>query len=185
MTAESEDSIPIWMLDTSTFLHACYIDRVALLLHVRSPLCVAEFVLRWELGQRGHGETAAWTEEWMREDRIRTRQLSLEDLDRIASLNAPQRISLGEIASVVLAERERGGVLCDDRRARRWLESRVTVIRWEDVEDFLLYAAEHGYLGELDLADSQRILVKHSYRCRVDLQIEHLQRQCNRSRENK
>lgn len=183
MSGTAEQSIPLWMLDSSTFIHTCFIDRVALLLQLRSPLCVAEFVMRWELTQVDHGETRAWADEWIREGRIRIRQLSLDDLDRIVTLKAPQRISLGEIASGVIAERERGGMLCDDRRARQWLARQLAVTKWEDIEDFLLHAAERGFLGEMDLWDCQRILEKNHYQCKGDLRLEHVERLCNRNRQ--
>ena len=50
------------------------------------------------------------------------------------------QIGIGEIACAIIAERQSGGVLCDDRKARRWLADRVAVLKWESIEDILLDA---------------------------------------------
>jgi hypothetical protein len=80
----------------------------------------------------------------------------------------------------VIAERENGGVLCDDRRARQWLESRVHPAVWELIEEFLLDAAEKGHVGEGELWECEIILQRNQYQCRYDLRLEHLQRMLNR-----
>jgi hypothetical protein len=180
MTARHGVAINLWMLDSSTFLHACIIDRLPLMALIRKTLECPEYVLRWELGRNAHPETQRLAEEALRQGKICVRQLSLEDLDRIATINAPRRIGLGELACAIVAEREHAGVLCDDRNARRWLSTRVTTVAWETIEDVLLAAAEGGFIGELDLQGFQTTLQRNRYHCAYDLQIEFLSRKFNR-----
>ena len=112
---------------------------------------------------------------------IGVESLTLSDLDRIADLSAPRRIGIGEIACTIIAERQAGGVLCDDWKARKWLEQRTTPHSWESIDDVLLDAAAIGHIGEFDLVDFQQRLEANRYRCRfADLRLEHLQRQLAR-----
>jgi hypothetical protein len=180
MNTRHEALIALWLLDSSTFIHACIIDRLSLLALIRTPLECPEYVLRWELGQNAHLETRRCAEEALRQGKVRMRRLSLDDLDRIAAVNAPRRIALGELACAIIAEREKAGVLCDDRNARRWLSTRVTTVAWETIDDVLLAAAEGGYIGELDLQGYQTTLERNGYRCAYDLQMEFLSRRFNR-----
>jgi hypothetical protein len=180
MNPRPDPPITLWLLDSSTFIHACIIDRLSLLASLRTPLDCPEYVLRWELGQNGHVETRRLAEEALRQGKVRMRRLSLDDLDRIASINAPRRIGLGELACAIVAEREEAGVLCDDRNARRWLARRVITVAWETIDDVLLVAAEGGYIGELDLQGYQTTLERNGYHCACDLQMEFLSRRFNR-----
>jgi predicted nucleic acid-binding protein len=169
MSMPSAGHIPLWLVDTSTFIHACIIERVALMTLLRNPLVWPEYVLRWELGQKARPETRRWVEESLKQRKIGVRRLSLDDLDRIAQLNAPRRVGLGEMACAVVAEREKAGVLCDDRNAQRWLLARLRPVSWEAIEDVLLLAAEAGYISELDLQGDQTTLARNAYKCRCDL----------------
>ncbi len=180
MNTRRDVLIKLWMLDSSTFIHACIIDRLPLVAMIRTPLECPEYVLRWELGQHARPETRRAAEEALRQGKLRMRRLSLEDLDRIATINAPRRIGLGELACAIVAEREKAGVLCDDRSARRWLSTRVNTFAWETIEDVLLAAAELGFIGELDLQGYQTILHRNGYGCVYDLQMEFLSRRLNR-----
>src|SRR5260370_11336260 len=163
------NGLPFWMLDSSTFINCCIIARLPLFLILRSPLCFSEYVFRVELGINAHDSTRSEAAQWVARQRIGIKTLSLADLDRINRLGAPRRIGLGEIASAILAEREAGGVLCDDWRGRRWLEPRVTVRRWESIEDVLLEAARFGHVSEFDLDDFQNTLEQERYSCRYNL----------------
>lgn len=173
-------SVAIWILDSSTFIHACYIARVQLLIMLRSPLCFPEYVFRVELGINAHPETRREAESWVQKKKIGIRQLSLSDLERISQLAAPRRIGMGEIACAIIAEREGGGVLCDDHKGRNWLQSRLGSTYWQSVEDFLLNAAELGYVSEFDLQTCQETLESNRYICTYDLRLEHLRRAANR-----
>jgi len=168
------------MLDSSTFINACYIARIQLLILLRSPIFFPEYVFRVELGVNAHPTTRREAESWVQKKKIGIRQLSLSDLDRISELAAPRRIGLGEIACAIVAEREGGGVLCDDHKGRNWLQSRLATTCWQSVEDFLLHAAELGYVSEFDLQACQETLESNRYLCRYDLRLEHLRRAANR-----
>lgn len=167
----------LWMLDSSTFIHALIVDRVALIVLLRSEVRFPEYVFRCELGSNAHDVTRSAAEGCVRRNQIGVATLTLADLDRIASLAAPRRIGLGEIACAVVAEREEGGVLCDDRRANRWLLERTRPKEWHSIDDVLLDAAANGHIGEHDLVDFQSKLKQNQYDCRCNLQLEHLQRQ--------
>ena len=165
-----------WMLDSSTFIHALIIDRVMLMASLRSPVSFPEFVLRFELGSNARKTTRDAAGEAVRRNQIGVQQLTLTDLDRLSQLSAPRKIALGELACAIIAERTAGGVLCDDWRARAWIEPHVGCTRWDSIEDILLDAAARGHIGEHDLVDSQEVLERNCYRCRRDLRMEHLQR---------
>ena len=169
----------VWMLDSSTFINACIIARVPLFVLLRSPLCFSEYVFRFELGINAHETTRRQAARCVERRQIGIRHLSLSDLDRINELGAPRRIGLGEIACAIIAEREHGGVLCDDWHGRGWLEPRVSWVCWESIEDLLLAAAQSGHVSEFDLDDFQHTLELERYKCRFDLRFEHLRRLAN------
>jgi len=171
--------VPLWLLDSSTFINCCVISRVPLFVLLRSPLFFSEYVFRVELGINAHHSTRTAAAEWVSRGKIGISNLALADLDRISQLGTPRRIGLGEIASAILAEREGGGVLCDDWKGRRWLQTRVTLSRWESIEDVLLDAAQSGHVSEFDLDTFQQDLEKARYTCRMNLRIEHLRRNAN------
>lgn len=170
----------LWTLDSSTFIHALIVERVALVILLRSPLYFPEYVFRFELGANAHERTRTEAASFVSRNQIGVVNLTLADLDRIASLGALRRIGLGEVACAVIAERRTGGVLCDDWRARGWLEQHTTPQRWDSIDGVLLEAAAKGQIGELDLVDFQRVLEENRYHCRCDLRLEHLQRQVTR-----
>jgi predicted nucleic acid-binding protein len=172
--------VSIWMLDSSTFINTGHIAQVQLLILLRSPLFFPEYVFRVELGANAHQTTRREAQSWVQKKKIGIRQLLLSDLDRISQLAAPRRIGLGEIACAILAEREDGGVLCDDHKGRNWLQSRLSLGCWQSVEDFLLHAAELRYVSEFDLQAFQDTLASNRYQCRYDLRLEHLRRAVNR-----
>ena len=121
MTKDSA-SAALWMLDSSTFINALIIDRVTLLLSLRSPAFFPEYVFRFELGANARDETREGATQAVDRRQVGVQKLTLADLDRIAALGAPRRVGLGELACAVIAQRTGGGVLCDDWRARRWIE---------------------------------------------------------------
>ncbi|QDT32005.1 hypothetical protein [Thalassoglobus polymorphus] len=173
MSAASDKSV--WMLDSSTFIHVVMIDRLQLLSNLRTPLCFPEYVYRFELGVNAKLRTRQNAKECVRCEQVTVQQLTLEDLERIAELEAPRRIGLGEIACAIIAERNQGGVLCDDRRAKNWLCDRISgSVVWEDTEDFLLNAADLWHISEFDLEEFQSTLRDNLYVCRIDLRQEHL-----------
>jgi hypothetical protein len=172
--------VPLWLLDSSTFIHCCVISRVPLFVLLRSPLFFSEYVFRVELGVNAHDSTRSAAAHWVSRGKIGISSLSLTDLDRINQLGTPRRIGLGEIASAILAERDGGGVLCDDWKGRRWLQTRVTLSCWESVEDVLLDAARSGHVSEFDLDAFQKGLQEARYTCRFNLRLEHLRRIANR-----
>lgn len=175
MAEQQTTAIP-WILDSSTFIHAMIVDRVALVTLLRAPLSFPEYVFRIELGADAKDTTRDAAEDHVKRKRIGVEALTLADLDKIASLGAPRKIGLGELACVVIAERLAGGVLCDDWRAKAWLDDQMAP-RWDSIEGVLLDAAGQGYMGELELFDAQRTLARHRYECREDLRLVHLQRQ--------
>ena len=176
------NAVPVWVVDSSTFIHCCIISRIPLFLVLRSPLYFSEYVFRVELGINAHESTRIEASRWVSRQKIGIKMLSLADLDRINRLGAPRRIGLGEIACAIIAEREAGGVLCDDWRGRGWLEPRVAVNRWESIEDVLLEAARLGHVSEFDLDGFQTTLEEERYMCRYNLRIEHLRQAASNRR---
>ena len=177
----SQPELPLtpWMLDSSTFIHATIVDRVPLIVLLRSPLFFPEFAFRFELGANAKETTRDQAAAQVKRKRIGVQTLTLADLDRIVSFGAPRKIGLGELACAVIADRMTGGVLCDDWHAKAWLDQRISTSLWDSIETILLDAAAKNYIGELDLADAQRMLERNRYTCRYDLQIEHVKRQMN------
>jgi hypothetical protein len=165
-----------WLLDTSTFIHVVTINRLPLLLLLRSPLYFPEYVFRVELFR---DDTKAAAVECLNRNRINIATLTVDDLDRIASLSAPRKIGLGEMACAIIAERTGGGVLCDDHKALRWLKAHVTPVCWHGVEEVLQDAARAGYIGEHDLAELEQVLRTHKYHCHCDLRLTYLQFRLN------
>lgn len=175
----TDATAPLWFVDSSTFINGCHLSRVSLFLLLRSPLYFSEYVFRVELSGNADSSTSNAAAQWVSRHKIGIRNLSLTDLDRITQLGAPRRIGLGEISSAILAEREGGGVLCDDWKGRRWLVPRLTLNWWESIEDVLLDAARLGHVSEFDLDDFQQTLQRTRYVCRFNLRIEHLRRITN------
>ena len=167
-------TVSLWMLDSSAFIHALIVGRVPLLISLRSPAYFPEYVFRVELGSNAKEETREEAAGSVRRNQIGVKQLTLGDLDRIAALEAPRKIGLGELACAVIAERLAGGVLCDDWRARRWIAIRMPSVTWDSIEGLLLDAAQQDQIGELDLVDFQEELERNCYHCRVDLRMEYL-----------
>jgi hypothetical protein len=172
-----------WLLDSSTFINFLVIDGIRLLLRLRSPLFLPEYVYRVELGLNAREATRRGVEECIRSGKIGLQQLSVADLDRLASLAVPRQVGLGEIACALIAERASGGVLCDDWRARSWLERYTRPACWNSTEDVLLEAAGVYEISEYDLMSLQLKLEQGRYRCRIDLRLEFLQRQATRGEE--
>ncbi|WP_092047938.1 hypothetical protein [Planctomicrobium piriforme] len=168
------------MLDTSTFIHVVMIGRISLLCSLRKQLYFPEYVYRYELGVEAKEKTRYEAEKCVNENRIAIQQLTLSDLEKIAQLNPPRRIGLGEIACVMLAIRHAGGVLCDDRRAKNWLVPRLGEILWESIEEFLLSAAEDWHISEYQLDEFDQILLNNRYTCSFRLREEHLVRMHNK-----
>jgi hypothetical protein len=153
--AQPEPSATSWLLDSSTFIHATIVDRVALISSLRSPLFFPEYVFRFELGANAKETTRDEAAAQVTRKRIGLQALTLTDLDKIASLSAPRKIGLGELACAVIAERLAGGVLCDDWHAKAWLDKRISPPQWESIETILLDAAAKNYIGELDLGPAE------------------------------
>jgi hypothetical protein len=168
------------MLDSSTFINFVVIRRLALLVQLRSPLQFPEYVFRVELGVNARDHTRREAEAIVARAAVRLQRLTVEDLDRMASLEAPRRIGLGEVACAIIAERLGAGVLCDDWKARRWLSERIAVETWEATEDVLLDAAFRLEINEYDLVTFQQSLAVGRYHCRFDLRLEFLQRRLSR-----
>lgn len=169
-------AVSLWMLDSSTFINFSVIDRIALFVLLRSPLYFSEYVYRFELGIKAHESTRSAARQSVARKQIGVRSLSLSDLERISQLGAPRRIGLGEIACAIIAERETGGVLCDDWKGKRWLTQRMVLNSWESTEDVLLEAARLGHISEFDLDGFQARLEEERYVCRFNLRLEHLRR---------
>lgn len=174
-----------WLLDSSTFINAAVVDRLPLMLLLRSPIFFPEYVFRFELGTNARQATRQEAVANVTRKRIGVQNLTLADLDTIAAFNAPRRIGLGELACAVIANRLGGGVLCDDWRAKAWLNDRMATPDWDSIESVLLEAAARNFIGETDLAQAQRTLEENRYKCRYDLQIEHVRRNINACQQNK
>jgi predicted nucleic acid-binding protein len=173
-------TIHSWTLDNSTFINARLIRRVWLLPLLRKEVSFPEYVFKVELGSGAHPDTRIEAARCVEKGDIGVRRLTLEDLDRIAGLSMPRRIGLGEVACALIAEREDGGVLCDDRKARNWILERVSPKAWEAIEDLLIAGAEASHLSEYDLQDCQETLRLNKYQCSCDLRHEYLRRLANR-----
>jgi hypothetical protein len=172
--------ISLWMLDSSTFIHCLFIDRIPLLIDLRKPIFFPEYVLRYELGINARPQTRDEAKKWTGTGKIGVKNLTLADLERIAASSAPRKIGLGELACALVAEREIGGILCDDRQAQKWILANIPVHNWECIEDFLLEAAADYHLNEHDLRKHQDVLTANRYTCRFpDLQLEFLYRRAN------
>jgi hypothetical protein len=169
-----------WILDSSTFINFLAIRRTMLLVQLRSPLQFPEYVFRVELGLNAREETRGEAEAAVRAGAVGIQRLSIDDLDRMARLEAPRRIGLGEIACAIIAERLHAGVLCDDWKARRWLSERIAVPGWEATEEILLEAAFQLVVSEYDLVSLEASLATGRYQCRFDLRLEFLRRRLTR-----
>lgn len=178
MTQPELKTALLWVLDSSTFIHARIVDRVSLLSALRSPIFFPEYVFRFELGSGAHNDTREAAAKCVQRKQIGVKQLTLADIDRIAQMR--RKVGLGEIACAIIAEREDGGVLMDDRKALPWLKTNTRVGFWESIEDFLLDAAMQLHLSEFDLKEFDHTLRTNRYQCRFDdLQIEFLRRRAN------
>jgi hypothetical protein len=168
------------MLDSSTFIHSCIAGQTRLLIKLRSPLAFPEYVFRVELGSTAHDDTRQAAQQCVSNNQISIKSLSLEELALLASLNAPRRAGIGELACVLIAHRERGVVLCDDEKCKSWIRANLNPVVWECIEEVLLEAAEKYHLSEFDLAEIQKTLASQRYLCRYDLRTEHLRRELSR-----
>lgn len=165
----------VWVLDSSVFIHFLIIERFHVLVRCRAPLHIPEYVYRIELtGLRCQESTRTRARTAVSAGHLAVQHLSIEDLTRIASLGPSRKAAIGEIACAILAERHEGGVLIDDRRARRWLEVRVNVATWESTEDVLVDAAHRLEVTESELELFQKALACGNYQCRFDLKNEYL-----------
>lgn len=169
------------MLDSSTFINACRIDQVRLLVLLKSPLCFPEYVFKVELGSGARAVTREAAMQCVAAGQVSLRSLSLADLERIAQLKAPRRIGLGEIACAIIANRDNGAVLSDDWKCRNWVRDNIAPIEWQGIEDVLLEGASRLHLSEFDLENLQKRLEENKYHCRFDLKNEHLMRALGRN----
>lgn len=166
----------IWVVDSSTFINFVTIDRVRLLAEMRKPLCATRYVYERELtGPRAHDPTRRQATEAVARGQVRLRSLKLSDLERIASLDVPRRVALGERTCAVLAEREGGAVLLDDKTAKSKLQIATSVSIWQSVEDVLVHAAHEHRLTEYELDDCESKLKDGKYHCQVSLRATYLQ----------
>jgi hypothetical protein len=166
-----------WRLDSSTFINALAVNRVALLSRVRQPIAFVEYVFRIELA--GSGARAATREAAMHEVQrgaIGIDRLTMDDLARMSALSPPRRVDIGELATAVVAERVGAGVLCDDHKAVRWLsENLLSVPVWESIEHVMLAAAESCLVAEHELSIIEQRLVEAKYACRFNIAMAYAQ----------
>lgn len=180
MTTNSR--IALWLLDSSTFINAIAVGQVRLVVLLRSPIAFPEYVFKAELlGERSHAATRDAAKDIVSSGQIKLTSLTIDDLERIAQLNAPRKAGLGELACAIIAGREGGGVLCDDWKCRNWMSSHVAPVEWHSIEDVLIEAAERSHVSEYELEEFQRKLTSNRYHCRFDLRNEYLMRALNRS----
>lgn len=76
---------------------------------------------------RGHEELQRRLREELRQGRISSHSLSLEDLDDIAVLQSRKRLGKGELSSIAFARRIRRALMTDDQKARRLAEKVMDV----------------------------------------------------------
>lgn len=165
--------INVWMLDTCVFINFNVIGHIRALVRCRSPLHVPEYVYKYELtGSRSHRDTRESAHAAVSTGQLTVSFLSVEDLTRIASLG-PRSADLGEIACAIIAEREGGGVLTDDRAQRR-LAAHIRVRAWQSTEDVLIDAAHRCEITEYDLDHIQKVLADNRYHCKTELRREYL-----------
>lgn len=164
-----------WIVDASLFVHFCVLERVQLLFRMRRGLKVPEYVYRIELvSPNARQETRERATAAVAGGNMQVQQLTLADVARIAALGPRRSAAVGELACAVLAERQDYGVLCDDRRAQRWLGSRMQLKAWEDIETVLVEAAHRFEVTEYELAALEATLLQNRYACRCDLRNEYL-----------
>ena len=170
-----------WMLDSSTFIHVLMIEKIQILLLLRPSLFFAEYVYKIELGVNAKEDTRRHARRVVSQGKIGIKQLTIDDLDQIAAMSRPRRIGLGELACAIVAEREGGGVLCDDWKCRPFFQNQMSLAQWHSIEDLLIEAAEQRYLTEFELSELQAKLQENQYHCRRDLRFEYLSRLHNSS----
>ncbi|MDH5641372.1 MAG: type II toxin-antitoxin system VapC family toxin, partial [Nitrospira sp.] len=152
MTTEISN-MKIWVLDSSVFIHFMIIEHFHVLVRCRSPLHLPEYVYRVELtGPKCQDATRAQAHAAVSAGDVRLQSLSIADLMRMASLGPGRKAAVGEIACALIAERCGGGMLTDDRKARRWLDVRVRVSTWQSTEDVLIEAAHRLEVTEHELS---------------------------------
>lgn len=165
--------VQVWVLDSCVFINFHIVGHLRTLVRCRSPLCVPEYVYKYELtGPRSHRDTRESAHAAISTEQISVSFLSVEDLTRIAALG-PRSADLGEIACALIAEREGGGVLTDDRSKRR-LSAHMRVRAWQSTEEVLIDAAHRCEITEYDLDAIQEVLARNRYQCRVQLRNEYL-----------
>jgi len=86
-------------------------------------------------------------------------------------LSAPKRIGIGEICCALLAERQKRGILCDDRKACNWLRDRVAIAIWESIDEVLVSGGVAHHLSEYEVEDCQRLLERSKYKRKYDLRL--------------
>jgi len=174
-------SIVAWVLDSSVFIHFCYIERFRLLIRCRAPLHITTYVYQVELtGPKSHDATRVQALAAVAAGHVDVRSLTLAELARIAELGPRRKAGLGELTCAVIAQRSGAGVLIDDRKARRFLEPHFDVGAWESTEDVLIEAAHRCEVTEFELVEIQACLSTHKYECRCDLRNEYLMQRLNR-----
>lgn len=172
-------SVQAWLLDTCVFINFCVVGQIRTLVRCRSPLRMPEYVYKYELtGPRSHRDTRDGAREAVSAGHVAVSFLTVEDLMRIASLG-PRGADLGEIACALIAERQEGGVLTDDR-AKRKLSAHMQVRAWQSTEDVLVDAAHRCEITEYDLDSIQATLSKNKYKCHVNLREEYLKQRLAR-----
>lgn len=170
-----------WVLDSSVFVNFRRISRLSMLVRVRRPITIPEYVFRFELtGPDAHRETRAAAHEHHKRRDFRVESLSLTDLAILGGLQAPRAVGLGEASCVLIAARMAAGVLCDDMRSRRWLEAHFAIAVWERTEEILIAAAHQNEVTEYDLDELQEALARNRYRCAGSLRTEYLQQRLSR-----
>ena len=172
----------LWVVDTSTFIHFTIIEMVPMLAEPRRPLRVTRYVYERELcGTNCHARTRAAAKTALDRGYFVIDTLRLDDLERIGTLNVPRKVAMGEITCAVVAERDEGAVLLDDRKAILRLREEVNVRAWESTEDVLVDAAHQHRVSEYQLHDFDAKLESEKYRCRFSLREEYLRQRLSRT----
>ena len=128
MAQHDSPSMP-WMINTSTFIHAMIVDRVPLVASVALPSSFPNTFSASSWGTNAKESTRDQANAHVAHKRIGIQGLTLADLDKLALLSAPRKIGLGELACLSLRSVWRGGVLCDDWRAKAWLDQKMKAAR--------------------------------------------------------
>ncbi len=163
----SSDSCSLWNLLCSARLLNAAKER-------RLRLVLAEFV-QYECLHKGRSRPTDPDTEIMKRltaeleegAHMSTAALSLDELREVARLRDVRRLGLGEIAAMVLARKVRGGLVTDDRSARKLTSEEYPEVPVRTISHLVGWLVYVRAIGDTDvplvIADNKRARGEHGH----------------------